>query len=160
MRRTATPAIACLVILASLLVAGCAIIDGKDQVGRLIASWSQGDFREIETIAPEGTLVLDDDGARTDYLQRVPDDALDTEAVRQADLSSGFLVLGAYNKCMDRSRVWMDDRRTAVWFEDYVPREDRNTACAWAPLTIDVWLVPGSELAEVDAADLTPREPA
>jgi len=147
------------VMIMVLLASGCTVFDGKEQLGTLLTSWSQGDYADIETVAPKGTLVLADDADRDAFLAGVLDEGVDTDPVARADLRHSFLVLGAYAKCMQQSRVWMDDRRTAVWFEDYVAREDRNTACAWSPITIDIWQLPRSDLGEVDAADLSAVEP-
>jgi hypothetical protein len=140
------------------LLTGCALVDGKKKVGTLVQSWSQGEDREIQRYAPKTTTVLADQVARDRFLARLPADA-DRESTLGVDLSRNFLVLGSYSKCMDQSRVWMDAGRTAVWFETYIPREDRNTNCVWAPLTIDVWAVPRDELGETPVELLRTTEP-
>lgn len=149
---------AVLLVLALLTAGGCALIDGKDRVGSLVASWSQGDHREIQQWAPDQTVVLADAAARDRFLDGLPSE-VDTSAVEDIDLAGSFLVLSSYGKCMEESRVWMDRRRTAVWFEVYVPREHRNTACSWSPITVDIWQVPASELDQTPAERLRTEEP-
>jgi hypothetical protein len=140
------------------LLTGCALVDGTDTVGTLVQSWSQGEDRQIQRYAPKDTLVLADQVARDRFLAGLPADA-DREPTLAVDLSRNFLVLGSYHKCMDQSRVLMDSGRTAVWFETFIPREDRNTNCVWAPLTVDVWAVPRDELAGTPVDRLRTTEP-
>ncbi|SDT08931.1 hypothetical protein [Microlunatus soli] len=146
------------VLLLLAMTAGCALVDGRSEVGRLLTSWSQADDQRITTVSIDGTVVLADDADRQRFLDRLPDE-LDRSAVEAADLDSGFLVLGGYGKCMQRSRVWMDTDRTAVWFEVYVPRKLEGVNCGWSPFTIDVWLVPREELRTTPADRLRNGEP-
>jgi hypothetical protein len=136
------------VLLAVLLVgvSGCALLDGKDRLGTLLVSWSQADDSGIVEFAPDGTVVLADATARDRFLAAVADRrGHDEQSVARVDMRRYFLVLGSYPKCTEESRIWADGRRTTVWFEVYVPREDRRTVCAWAPVTIDFWRLPRSE---------------
>lgn len=146
-------AVSALVLLAALLgvlAGGCGLMDGRSRVGTLVHSWSQGQDDRIADYAPKDTLVIADREARERFLAQLPDDA-DTRPVLDVDLTENFLVLGSYSKCKQQSRVWMDTRRTAVWMEVFVPKADRGTACAWSPLTIDVWAVPRDELKSTPA---------
>jgi hypothetical protein len=145
-------------MMAVNLLTGCALVDGKDEVGTLVQSWSQGEDEAIQRYAPEDTLVLADQVARDRFLAELPAEA-DRQPTLAVDISRNFLVLGSYNKCMDQSRVWMDSGRTAVWFEDYIPRQDRKINCAWSPLTVVVWAVPRDELAETPVERLRTIEP-
>jgi hypothetical protein len=145
-------------LITLILPAGCGLADGKDTVGMLVQSWSQGEDEAIQRYAPKDTLVLADRASRDRFLAQLPAEA-DRQPTLAVDLSRNFLVLGSYHKCMDRSRVWMDSRRTAVWLEDYIPRQHRQTNCAWSPLTVDVWAVPRDELAETPVEQLRTSEP-
>lgn len=146
-------------LIALGVATGCALVDGKHTAGRLLTSWSQGTEKQITEFAPKDTLVLADDASRRSYLSGVPD-TVDTEAVSAADLRTSFLVLDSYGKCMEQSRVWMDSKRTRIWFEVDVPRKDRNTMCGWSPITVDIWQVPRSELRGTPAEELRTDEPA
>lgn len=129
-------------------LAGCSLLtwvskDSGEQVGSLVTSWSQAEleFSELKALTDDDTTLLTTEAERDAWLAEVPK-TVDSAPVAEVDLSENLLVVGGYSKCMEQGRVLTDPVR----FTTYIEPEDRNTNCAAAPYTVEVWQVPLSEI--------------
>lgn len=62
------------------------------------------------------------------------------DTLRSVDLDAHHLVVTGYHRCSETSRVMADTARdpALLWVEILT---DDGVLCAWAPYTIDIWLV-------------------
>lgn len=159
---------------AVLTIGGCALWGGGEpeegddpageQMGQLIDTWSEADAEAdglralADTVEPGGRLLIGD-AARDDFVADLPRD-VDGTVVASTGLDDTVLVVGVYHRCMEEGTVRVQPDTSHIWFAAFAPPEDRDTVCAWAPLTIEVWSVPHSDLGGTQPTDLVPGPPA
>jgi hypothetical protein len=118
--------------------------DGAEDVGSLVARWSQSDHEQLgEQYGDRPDGLVGSDAERDELLAVLPD-GNESAAVRAVDLTDELLVVGSYHRCVEQSRVLVDGAE--VWLDVYVAEEDQDTDCAQAPLQVEVWSVPRDEL--------------
>ncbi|WP_199421678.1 hypothetical protein [Actinotalea solisilvae] len=156
MRRTSIPSGVAVpavlpVLAASVVLGGCTPdpgVDRRDEVGRLVSSWSEADHAELGDLdRTRPALVLDAEDL-DDVTSRWPDDV--TLDGLDVDLDAPVLVVGAWARCTESSRVVVDDDRTTLTLQVVDPQE--QVACGWSPVRLEVWEISRSEL-----GDGTPR---
>lgn len=135
------------VLVTTVVLGGCALdpgVDRRDEVGELLSSWSEADHAELGDLdRTRPVLVVDDDDlddVTAGWPAGVSLDGLDV------DLEASVLVVGAWARCTESSRVVVDDDRTTLTLQVVDPRE--QIACGWSPVRLEVWEVARSELGD------------
>jgi hypothetical protein len=157
MRRKARVVVA--VLVAAGLSAGCDLPGrwtgdgpghGGREVGEHVARWTEADSGEEWTseVRQRDPVLLATQAERDTWVATLPT-AADHDAVAAelagVDLDEHVLVVGAYDRCTESSRVRLrtGDDGPVLRFEVWTDEPD--TLCAWSPATLDAWAVPVSE---------------
>ncbi len=146
MRVTAVQA--CRLLAAALLAAACTPTsepERREEVGAVLVSWSEADHEELGEVDRSGPLLVEDEATLDDVVAGWPD-TLDTAALDDVDLDASVLVVDAWPRCQQWSRLLVDADRTTLTVQVVEPRE--LVSCAWSPVRLDVWQVDRSDLGD------------
>ncbi len=144
-----SPALLVAPVAAVVLVAGCALtpgLDRRDDVGSLLAAWSEADDDAVGDVDRQRPRLVEDDAALAALRADLPR-SLDRSAL-DVDLTSRVLVVGAWTRCQETARVVVADDRTTLTFQVVDPEDD--VACDWSPVQLEVWEVDRSDLGAGD----------
>lgn len=133
------------IVLAACL-AGCGD-DGSEGVGTYLLGWSEAHDDADAVRRFEGEPRLVEDEADLAGVVELASPELATDDLVDADLTKVVLVVGAYPRCDEGSRVEVADDGATLRFVVTKPDPDNPVECAWSPLQVDIWAMPRDGLA-------------
>lgn len=119
---------------------------GTRVVGSLVVSWSEADVEADSLEAIRDTRLITDSAGRDAFVADLPVQLItpETSAVSGMDMDANVLVVGSFHDCAKAGQVVANATGTTLTYEVVVTQ---NIECVWAPLTVQVWQVPRTDLA-------------